>query len=431
MELIQHILGAAQKAGIDLTKNRFILACSGGVDSMVLVYLFKMLNVDCVIAHVNYGLRGVDADNAEKLVEKTAIFFNWKFEVLHAQKEMQQHKGESTQMAARRIRYDWFETLKLKHNANYLVLGHQIEDQVETFFIQLLRSSASEGLSGMRVLQNDNFRPLLGLSKLELIAFAHQNNVLWEEDGSNMGDEYLRNKIRHHILPAFNKIYSNSTEAIVNTIHHLQSEKSLLKSFVTDFQQQNFFPFENGWKIEKSGLTRNTDAAQLLFELLQSFGFNYQQCEQIATSLHGKHGASFYTSTWSIYVDRTLLILLPKKNNPSEYNISQLDLLSFEIVEKLPYTFEKEVAYIDGDKLSKNLVLRTWNVGDYFYPTGMNGRKKLSDYYTDLKLSKEEKGKQLLLLSDNEVVWVLNKRLDERFAAQKETKNIVRIYLNQ
>ena len=431
MELTAHILNVAKKCDVDLNSKRFILTCSGGVDSMVMAYLFKLLNVNCILAHVNYGLRGIDADNAEKLVQKTALQFNWPFEVLNAKNEMQAHKGESTQMAARRIRYDWFDKIRNKHAAEYLVLAHHKEDQIETFFIQLLRAASGEGLSGMQVLRDFYFRPLLEISKLELIAFAHKNKIIWEEDGSNEKDDYLRNKIRHHILPAIKEINPNSIEAIFKSLIHLQSENDLLNEFTAKFKQLSFSVFKNGWKIDKFLLLETSNVTQLLYELLKNYGFNFEQCEEIAFASQEKHGANFYSSLWSLYIDRTYIYLLPIENKKNEVLTYTLDLLKFETLKEMPSNYEKEAAIIDKDKIGANLSIRTWKKGDYFYPLGMKGSKKISDFFTDLKLSKEEKASQLLLLSNNEVVWVVNKRIDQRFAAVKETRNIVRISLNK
>jgi tRNA(Ile)-lysidine synthase len=431
MHLTEHILSIAEKSGIDLKSKKFVIACSGGVDSMVLAFIFKKLNIACVIAHVNYGLRGEDADNAEKLVEKTAAQFHWKYEVLHAKAEMEKHKGESTQMAARRIRYEWLENVRMQHHADYIVLAHQQEDQVETFFIQLLRSASGESLSGMEIARKTYFRPLLSVSKSQLITFALNNYITWEEDKSNATDIYFRNKIRHHILPTLLEIDPNANEAIIHSIENLQSEKNLLHAFVSNFREQAFRTFNNGWKIEKDAFTLLDNTFQLLFELLKSYGFNFSQCEEIAASLNRQHGAYFNSSLWQIYIDRTHLLLLPLETDAQEGANISLELLKFERLEKFPSNFEKQIAIVDGSKLGKNLSLRTWQKGDYFYPIGLKGRKKISDFYTDLKLSREEKSSQLLLLSDNEVVWVLNKRLDQRFAASKETQNIVRISLNQ
>lgn len=431
MELTTHILNVAKKCDVDLNSKRFIIACSGGVDSMVMAYLFKFLNVNCILAHVNYGLRGIDADNAEKLVKKTAIQFNWPYEVLHAKNEMQMHKGESTQMAARRIRYDWFNELRKKHAAEYLVLAHNKEDHIETFFIQLLRAASGESLSGMQVLNDIYFRPLLEISKTELIDYAKKNKIVWEEDGSNEKDDYLRNKIRHHILPAIKEINPNSIEAIFKSLIHLKSENDLLNEFTTEFKQRSFSVFKNGWKIDKSLLLETSNVTQLLYELLKNYGFNFEQCQEIALTSKGKHGAHFYASLWSLYIDRAFIYLLPiekKKNEESSYT---LDFLKFETLNEIPSSFEKEAAIIDKDKIGENLSIRSWKKGDYFYPLGMMGSKKISDFYTDLKLSKEEKESQLLLLSDNKIVWVINKRVDQRFAAGKETRNIVRILLNK
>jgi len=431
MELTSHILNVAKKCAVDLSGKRFIIACSGGVDSMVMAYLFKLLNVNCILVHVNFGLRGIDADNAENLVKNTALQFNWPFEVLHARNEMQMHKGESTQMAARRIRYDWFDELRKKNAADYLVLAHHKEDQIETFFIQLLRAASGESLSGMQSLRDFYFRPLLDISKTELIAFAHKNKIIWEEDGSNEKDDYLRNKIRHHILPAIKEVVPNSIDAIFKSLSHLQSEKDLLNEFTAKYKQPSFSVFKNGWKINKSILLETYNVTQLLFELLKKYGFNFEQCEEIASASQGKHGANFYSPLWSLYIDRTFIYLLPIENKKIEVLTYTLDLLKFETLKEMPSSFEKENAIIDKDKIGDNLSIRRWKKGDYFYPLGMIGSKKISDFYTDLKLSKDEKTNQLLLLSDNEIVWVINKRVDQRFVAGKETKNIVRISLNK
>ena len=243
--------------------------------------------------------------------------------------------------------------------------------------------------------------------------------------------KYLRNKIRHHILPAIKEINPNSIEAIFKSLIHLQSENDLLNEFTAKFKQVSFSVFKNGWKIDKFLLLETSNLTQLLYELLKNYGFNFEQCEEIAFASQEKHGANFYSSLWSLYIDRTYIYLLPIENKKNEVLTYTLDLLKFETLNEIPSNFEKEAAIIDKDKIGANLSIRTWKKGDYFYPLGMKGSKKISDFFTDLKLSKEEKASQLLLLSNNEVVWVVNKRIDQRFAAVKETRNIVRISLNK
>jgi tRNA(Ile)-lysidine synthase len=431
MSLIEHILEVAKQHQIDLPNSRFIIACSGGVDSIVLAYLLKELNVNAMLAHVNYQMRGEESDRGEELVRKTAAFFNWPFEVFKAGKIIENGTEGSIQIMARNIRFEWFEKLKLKHGADYVVLAQHKEDQIETFFIQLLRAGSGESIAGMEIVRDFYFRPLLAISKNELIHFALQNNITWIEDSSNQTDKYLRNKIRHLLLPVLNQIDSNYSDAAFKSLKYLSAERNLLNKFISAFKNQHFIPFETGWKINRLAFISFENKTQLFFELLKSFGFNFEQCASLEQALNRKHGANFLSTNWNLYVDREFLLLRKKGNHENIQLLSIKDSFIIEPINFIPKVFDSTIAIIDADKLSQNLSLRTWKHADFFFPVGMNGRKKISDFYTDLKLSEDEKSMQLLLMSDNEVVWVVNKRIDKRFIANRNSKNIVSIKLKR
>lgn len=417
-------------AGIRPSQSKVLVAVSGGVDSMVLLYLLHTQGFSGRVAHVNYGLRGKDSAADEKLVRENAEQLGWPVDVLDAGEQMKEHKGESTQMTARSIRYAFFSERMKEHHLGYCLLGHQADDQVETFFINLLRGSGSRGLSGMETVRGLYVRPLLSFGREEILAYAREKGIPWREDRSNSEDRYLRNRIRHHLLPELAKLSPAFLQKMPETFTRLKRERSLLDHFLARELKVLQLPGGKGFRIPKDFLGLFPDPAFALYELIRETGFSYLICRLACTNLTHTHGQLFRAGAWMIYSDRSVFFVRKGIQDVSVRELPPISAFHIENITEIPDYKDKmpvSLAYVDADKLCGEFSVRTWRKGDHFWPSGMKGRKKISDYFTDMKLSAAEKSSQLLLLSGDAIVWVVNRRIDGRFAATRNSKNILRI----
>lgn len=415
--------------------ERVLLAVSGGIDSVVLAHLFKSSNLKFGIAHCNFQLRGIDSDNDAVFVKQLALdldvpFYVKKFET----KEHAVANGVSTQMAARELRYNWFHALLETFSYNKIAVAHHKNDNVETLIHNLTRGTSIAGLRGILPVFGKVIRPLLGVSRKELEQYAKTKKIQWREDVSNNHINYKRNFIRHEILPKFEALNPNYLE-VINT--------SMGKNFEVELV------FKDRVNKLKESLLRNTNAETvqialkaiknegigpfLLSEILKSYGINYDQCVQILSMLNGNPGKQFNGVGYVVLIDRAHLIISPKTNAATD---DKLITASTAFVQsKGTFTFTKskadividkneQSAFLDFGKLKFPLVLRNWKEGDFFMPLGMKGKKKLSDFMIDSKIPLNLKKEQQVILSENNIVWVVGKRIDDRFKVTDKTKRI-------
>ena len=419
--------------GLSQKKKGFLLALSGGVDSIVLLDLLHSAGYIGILAHVNYGLRGEASQNDEAFCRQLAAHYQWPIEVLNAHAEMKSHPGESTQMAARRIRYNWFNAIRQSRSLDILFTAHHANDQEETFFLQLLRGAGSQGLSGMDSQKNGLVRPLLGFSKKAILEYASDNSLQWTEDESNAQDLYLRNKIRHKLLPEWHQLQPGSDKKLHESIIRLKNEQQQLNFFLQHWFNQHKEQTESGFRIPKAVILDLPSPQNTLHELLKEFGFSWVFCELLAQNLTHTHTQRFTTAKANIQLDRLYLsVLQADKLNldaiQEESTVIQLE--EFAEMPDIKGVAMKNEAWFSRHKLKGKLTLRKWEKGDEFWPSGMVGRKLLSDYFTDLKLTSEEKKNHWLLLCGNEVAWVVNRRIDRRFAAFPGEKDVLRVRLS-
>ena len=397
-------------------ENKTILALSGGIDSMVLADLLLKAKADFVLAHCNFHLRGEESDGDERFVRDYAERNGLKLYV--KQFETEQYAAEhklSIEMAARDLRYAWFEELRQQLKYDYIAVAHHADDQLETFFINLLRGAGIKGLKGMQPVNGNILRPLLDVSREEIHRYAIENGIQWREDHTNAETQFLRNKIRHELLPVIDGISKEGRASILKSISHLASENELYRELVKEKLDH---------VVGKQNFPLSTFSFQLLFEWLRDYGFNSDQVHFIHEAINGQPGTTFFSPTHRLTIERDGLELTPI----CEQTESSVELAYQQVAKDENYTLDPspEVAQLDYDKLTFPLQLRKWEAGDRFHPLGMKGSKLLSDFFVDQKMSTRQKeGCQVLTTADGEIVWVVGKRIDDRFKVTDKTKTVL------
>lgn len=411
--------------------GKHLLAVSGGLDSMVLAELYSRSGCSFAIAHCNFQLRGTEAEADQFHVQEWAAkkkipFFSTRF----ATQAYQQQSKDSLQMAARDLRYNWFNAIARVWGFTTIVTAHHLDDQLETFLIQLSRSNGLEGLRGIPALSQNYWRPLLSFTKAQLKDYAVEQQLSWREDSSNDTDYYTRNALRNRVIPSLKEVFPDFLERFDTSLSHLNSSYLFLEEQAQRFKDQWFQKEEGGFRIARKGLSTIKASNALLHHLFFSCGFKGSSIQEILAAPSGKFLES---PKAKIFSERESLFL--QWRQPSEFFLEISDIQALKQLEspfhwiadctELPSNLQPNEAYLDKETLKFPLYVRNWQQGDYFYPTSFQGRKLLSKLFKDLKLNTSQKQHQLLLVSDSQIVWVIGKRLDRRFAATKMSKAIV------
>ena len=409
----------------ELVANRnssFLLAVSGGVDSMVLFHLFKNAVSNFSVAHCNFLLRGNDSDDDELFVQSICKksgteFFSKKFET----KKMASEHTISIQMASRKLRYDWFHDLADENKFDYIVTAHHFNDSVETILFNISRGTGISGIKGISKKENKLIRPLLNFTKNDILEFAKKNKIKFREDVSNNDEKYKRNKIRNSIIPYFQSLNSGFFESMKNTLKNFQSAESIYLNFIENERKRCTIQDEGVLKIDINLLKNSIEPKTVLFEIIKQYGF--VDIDSVFEVIDAQPGKTFYSKKYFLIKNRhdfCISRLFKKRvkeiNQPNSY-IKDPIKLSLELVDKfkLDENKNKSVAILNFNKLKFPLILRNWNEGDWFIPSGMKGKKKLSDYFIDNKFSLIEKKQCFVLCSNNDIVWIVGHRIDERY----------------
>ena len=420
-----------------LLVNKFIITVSGGVDSVTLVHLCLKLKLKFVIAHCNFKLRGEESNDDESFVRDLALKHNIKFyNKSFNTKKLSSNDNKSIQMVARELRYSWFEELSKELNVKHILTAHHLDDSLETFLINLSRGSGIDGLLGIPKVNDTVFRPLLIFKKNEILSYAKKNKISWREDSSNREQDYLRNQIRLEVLPKLTEINPNLLENFSKSIDRLQQSKSIIKDKMNDFVKNVSFKKDEKRYFEINKIKKVSNIDAYLYELLKKY--NFTQWDDIRDLLDSQSGKQIISKTHKLLKDREHLILV--KNSEIENKSLLISKSSKEVVVSagkikvsIANKISKEnsdVIYLDSAKLDFPLRVRNVLSGDYFYPFGMNGKKKVSKYLKDKKISVFDKDKVLILeTSKNKIVWVVGMRLDDRFSVTDNTKEITKIEL--
>ena len=420
--------------------NKLLVGVSGGKDSMVLSHLLTDAGYNYSVAHCNFCLRSEEADREEEFVK---TFFQKKkievFTIRFNTTEYAEINKCSIQMAARNLRYNWFLDLKEKHHFDYVLTAHHLNDSIETFFINLMRGSGINGLKGIPEKTEDIVRPLLFAGSEQLKKYQIENNIPFKEDSSNQEANYLRNKLRHQLIPLLKEINPSFEDVFRKELIYIKQANDLVESLISQ-ELQAICEIKNGLtKISILKIKKSNYPELLIHQVLKPFSFDSSTEQQLLASMKTKHSGKQFTSTTHIcLIDRDFLIVQPIQKNHIEkeyYIIENTDTirdpisLSFETYSEQKIITEKNYACFDADKINFPLTLRKWNKGDAFHPLGMKGTKKLSDYFINQKYSIFQKQEQWLLTSNNEIIWIVGKQMDERFKVSEKTKKTLVVKL--
>ncbi|AKP51741.1 tRNA lysidine(34) synthetase TilS [Cyclobacterium amurskyense] len=419
----------------------YLVAVSGGIDSVVLTHLLHRNGFNITIAHCNFQLRGEASDADEKFVINFAMQLGIPvhtkvFDTLGYMEEM----GVSLQMAARELRYRWFEELNTSLGTQGVLVAHHADDQIETVLLNLLRGTGIEGVYGMSSKRDFIRRPLLPFSRQEILAYLNENNLTWREDSSNEKTVYKRNFVRHKLLPLFHQFDPKGPELIQYSFDRI---KDTGKAFFYLFDQwisANVISKEGFEIMPFNSLLGAPGRSSLLFYWLSKKGFVYAQIEDILCAIDSHEaGKQFLSEGWVLNIDRDSLLLgkQPEIDKPVEIDLEQngfsLDGKTWYNCAKLdsvrPLDRSSENALLDLDLLDFPLTLRTWEQGDKFMPLGMHNFKKISDYLIDNKVPLIKKNKVKVLCSKEKIVWLLGFRIDERFKISPSTRKV--FYINK
>lgn len=422
--------------------DKLLLTVSGGVDSMVMMSLTAAAGYQFGVAHCNFQLRGVESDEDEVLVETEARrygveFYNKRFDTVG---EMER-TGESMEMAARRLRYAWFKKLCEEYGYTAIVIAHHGNDSIETFFINLLRGTGLRGLTGISTQIGHIVRPMMFATRKDIHDYAVAHHIPYREDSSNHSTKYLRNRVRLGVVPMFRDIKPQFTTIMRRNIARLSQAQDFITSaidIVKSEAMENSGDMHTLWVDRiRPTLPRN----YVIYEILNSeFGFKGDVVDSLCRALDGElSGRRFYARDWVAVTDRGRVVVTPVVDDDDcEVVVERGAVRSYAGGSVLYYEYcdidfidsldqGDNVALLDADKLNFPLRLRRWKDGDWFVPFGMSGRKKLSDFLIDKKVSLAEKRRQFVLMSGDDIVWVVGRRIDDRYAITRKTENVLRV----
>lgn len=423
------------------SSQRILLAVSGGADSMLMLHLFTAAGFPVAVAHCNFRLRGLESDGDEQFVADFCDRHNLLFFVKHFNtEEFAQQQGISIEMAARELRYSWFDSLLGQHNYDYLATAHHQDDVIETFLINLSRGSGIKGLSGIQPKSGTIIRPMLFTNRLEILDYCQRLSIAYRTDSSNQDTVYKRNLIRQEIIPLLEQVNPAFRRNALKTIGNLHETGLLFQQRMSEIKTFVYSEDDQGAVIHINKLQTLSPLRTILFELIREFGFQAEQVDDIIDSLNKESGRKFFSDTYRLVKDREFLLISPFGAKPEkvfyiEENCTgisspvHLSVVKLERTADFRFSTNPNVADLDLDKLSFPLILRHWQEGEYFQPLGMSGLKKLSDFFIDEKYSIPEKENAWILASGNQIVWIAGKRLDNRFKITSQTQRVLRIRL--
>ena len=442
-----------------------IVAVSGGADSVALLHVLVELGYNVCVAHCNFRLRGTESERDELFVRNLANEWNVPIRIQRFQtRQIAQTEGISIEMAARRLRYAWFEQLRQKEGADWIAVAHHLDDSIETLLINLVRGTGIRGLTGIKPRQGRIIRPFLCVFRSEIEQYLTEKRISFLVDSTNLENDYIRNRFRNKVIPMLEEINPAARNSLAKDILHFRAAEKIYDAHIRQLRDQCLSVMDSTVRIDGTRLLAASSCETLLFEWIGEWGFSFSQCTDIIRALRQKQsGRRFYTKSLEqdrsevtthmppstkqvlqenrsihLIVDRNFVLIdtAPK----DEHVLSSIpDILhgeeagKFEIEElnSLPNPTERnpKVAYFDRDTLEFPLTLRRWQCGDMFCPFGMNGKKKkVSDMMVDAKRSLFEKEQQLVMLSGDDIIWVVGLRSDERYRVRENTKHILKIF---
>ena len=449
-------------------KNDFLLlAVSGGADSVALCELCYQAGFHFEIAHCNFQLRGEESDRDEKFVHQLGEKYCTKVYIrkFDTTKYAEENKT-SIQVAARELRYAWFDELlkdgdrqpatdnrsatspildptsQIAHPKSYILTAHHANDSIETLLMNFFKGTGIKGLQGILPKQGKIIRPLLFAKREDINTFITENNLEFVEDSSNNSDKYTRNYFRHQLIPSVQKVFPKAEENLVNNIERFKEIQDLYQQSVSLHKKKLLEKKENEIHIPVLKLLKTKPLKTVTYEIIKDFGFTPHQTDEVLSLLHAESGKFISSATHKIFRNRNWLIIAPINTlEASNILINETDSeVNFElgklrIKKHLNWignpSVDNEVASLDLKNIKFPLLLRKWKKGDYFYPLGMPGKKKLSKFFIDQKMSLTEKEKVWVIESDKKILWIIGKRIDDRFKIMEKTQDALTIQFTQ
>ena len=430
-----------EQNGLFSKRDKLLVGLSGGADSVALAHLLVECGYDCVAAHCNFHLRGDESDRDERFVAELAERLGIPLEKVDFDTEgyAEQHKV-SIEMAARELRYGWFEKVRKERACDYVAVAHHSDDLVETFLINLSRGAGIHGLSGIKPKNGKIVRPMLSVSRAEVLNYLSEHGLEHVEDSTNAESVYVRNKFRNEIIPKMEEVNPSFKRSVLQAAENLAEAERFVGTAIADVKRSVVSRDGNLLKISMSGLAKSENARFVLYEILSEFGFSSAVVDDVIKSFETISGKQFYSQKYRLIRDRDSLLVAERgdEDADAEYYIEEYaESLSVPVraeirrlsADEFEVKRDKRFCFLDADKLKFPLVLRKWRDGDYFVPFGMKNRKKVSDFFIDRKMSLLEKEAVWLLVSDGDIVWVVGERSDDRFKVDANTKNVIELQI--
>lgn len=414
--------------------DRILLAVSGGIDSMVMADLFIRTGTRIGIAHCNFSLRGHESDKDEELVRSYAANHKVPFySIRFGTEEYAKRKGISIEMAARELRYEWFEKTRKKFRFESVAVAHNLNDNIETLLINLIRGTGIAGLTGMKPSANRIIRPLLFASRQVIVDYCRKHKIRYREDKSNAETKYIRNKIRHQIIPVLKEINPSIEATLIETAGRFGNMNEILSDFTDNLKKSIFTERDDLIVFNFNQLQSKIKNKTILYELLKPYGITNGNLNDLKNIIEGKTGGQLFTGTYRFIKNRNEIIISPedqqeatilKVNSVTELRkvTGIVSAQSIKITDKFSIPADPCIACIDAHKVSFPIIIRKWQPGDFFYPFGMKQKKKLSNYFVDRKFSRLDKEKTLIIESEGKIVWIVGERIDNRFRISETTK---------
>ena len=443
METLKKVRQFIDSNQLLIDNDRILVGVSGGADSVVLLHILLKLGFECVVAHCNFHLRGEESMRDELFVEKLAekyklIYKKTDFDTVRFAKS----NKISIEMAAREMRYAWFKKLAPENKCQTIATAHHTDDSIETLLLNMIRGTGLKGLTGIEPRNGDIVRPVLCCTRSEIEQYAQKNKLEYITDSTNLANEYSRNKIRNLILPMMADINPSVKQSLAENISRFRGSWKIYSEKIAEIEAHITFNKENQTFVDIDKLKSQSDPKTILFEILQKYQFNSDVISNIFEGLDKSSGKRYYSDTHRLLKDREHLIVDEiEPNNTLEFSIDEstksisipinLSLNKKARNEDFIISKKSDKIHIDADKIKFPLTLRKWKNGDSFHPFGMKESKKLSDFFINEKINRNQKENIWLLVSDNKIVWIIGLRMDERFRITEKTKNILEISLYQ
>jgi tRNA(Ile)-lysidine synthase len=440
--LLQHFNQYFREKAIDPKASRFIVAISGGVDSVVLADLCKRSGFQFSLAHCNFRLRNEESERDEAFVRSFAQKLEVPLKVIHFDtSQFAQENKLSVQEAARALRYQWFDELKNTGGFDFILLAHHADDNIETVLMNFFRGTGLKGLTAIPGGSKEEkrlLRPLLGVRRKDIIEYAYKQGLTWVEDSSNSSVKYTRNYFRHELIPSVQKVFPQVEENLLDNIERFTKIHNLYQQMIAGLKDKICEKGVNEIRIPIKKLEKYLDTS-LIYDIIKDYGFGEKQVPEVQKLLNAASGRFVENENFQVIRHRNWLIIAPKTSVTDIIAIDREQqlvrfpggMLEFNLLSagKLKLEGEANTALLDAKHIEYPLVLRKWKTGDYFYPLGMTKKKKLSRFFIDQKLSRNLKENMWILESGKRIIWVVGMRIDDRFKIIPSTREVVRVSL--